>query len=161
MIIKEGMIVVLIDDYVPSVSTMGLVETTNEDYHTIIYDEQGIYYTKDTAKELLNRACLHRLFTYEGRLQAIRQQLNYFKKTPLLICHEELIYTFPTVSPESPNCHWIFPRHVQSYTSEKGKITVRFSNGTKLLLNCSPHVYHKQANRASNCIAYLLNNKTQ
>ncbi|WP_232726167.1 competence protein ComK [Bacillus sp. FJAT-42315] len=150
---------VFVESYLPSTSTMGLVEHRQKGFHTIIYDEKGTYYTHETAKQLLNKACLHRLFTYEGRLQATRKQLNYYKKTPLLICHEELIYTFPTISPEEPGCCWIFPRHVQSHSSIKGKMVVCFKNGVKLPLNCSPHVYYKQLDRATNCITYMLKNK--
>ncbi|WP_203363343.1 competence protein ComK [Bacillus sp. REN10] len=150
---------VFVESYIPSISTMLLVEHHPDRFHTMIYDEKGTYHTKETAKQLLNKACLHRLFTYEGRLQATRKQLNYQKKTPLLICHEELIYTFPTTSPEQYGCCWIFPRHVQAHASVKGKMVVYFKNGIKLSLNCSPHVYFKQLDRVRNCIAYMLSHK--
>ncbi|RFU71066.1 hypothetical protein D0469_03775 [Peribacillus saganii] len=133
--------------YKVSRSTMGLAPALHPQFQTIIYDVKGIYLTHKPIRMLLNEACLNGGAGYSGRLESARWLLKHYKKTPLLICPLQRIYAFPTLSPKSHDCMWIFPRHLENFDDET--LTVTFRNGATLVVNCSPHVFHKQKGRAA------------
>ncbi|WP_180954183.1 competence protein ComK [Bacillus sp. M6-12] len=133
--------------YKVSRSTMALEPAQHPLYQTKISDLKGTYYTRKSIRMLLNEACLNGGAGYSGRLESARWLLKHYKKTPLLICPLQRIYAFPTHSPKSHECMWIFPRHLQSF--DDATHTATFKNGTKLIVNCSPHVFHKQKGRAA------------
>lgn len=144
----------IMKDYEISMNTMALVEEYHLEYNTIIYDVNGIYYTKQTVKSLLEEACIKRFSTYEGRLKPVRKLLDYVQKTPLLICPTQRICAFPITSPQKYGCTWILPYHVQSYEMKNGKLIVTFNNGIQLPLNCSLRVFKNQQERTANCLNY-------
>ncbi len=84
--------------------------------------------------------------TYEGRIRASRFQMDYPKKTPLLIA-ENGIEAFPTRSPYHLDCMWIFNHSftVRKHT-EKSSI-LRYDNGLEIIVNASRHTIEKQRSR--------------
>lgn len=148
----------IIKDYKVTASTMALIEEYHQDYNSIIYDKNGIYYTKQTVRSLLDEACIERISTYDGRIKAIRHHFPYRKKTPLVICLQERICAFPTKSPNNYGCKWIFPYHIHSIIMKDGKLVVSFKNDLQLPLSCSLHIFNRQRERTANCLNYFQNN---
>lgn len=141
-----------------SIKTMWLKEEYHLDYNSIMYDVDGIYYTKQTVKSLLNAACIERASTYDGRIQAARVETTCMKKTPLIICPFEKLYAFPLVSPSNYGCPWFFPRHiVQAQQEEKGLLKIEFSNGLFTSIEGSLYTFNRQRERADHCLNHFSN----
>ncbi|KKB44086.1 competence protein ComK [Bacillus thermotolerans] len=145
----------IVENYQISTTTMAIVEEFNEDYNSIIYDRNGVYGSKQTIRKLLNDACIQRISTYDGRIQAIRKLFPYRKKTPIVICLHDRICAFPTTSPDTYGCSWIFPHHIQTGTVKDGQLFAVFKNGMQLPLSCSLHIFNRQRERTANCLNYF------
>ncbi|OCA88905.1 competence protein ComK [Pseudobacillus wudalianchiensis] len=150
---------IILEDYNVSLNTMALTEKHHPDYNTIIYDRKGIYYSKKTVKKILEEACLQRFCTYDGRIKSMRKRTRYFKKTPLLICPDEDIYAFPTMSPAKHGCGWFFANLVRTFKMKKGQLIVTFVNGLQLPVDCSLKVFKQQLERTATCMNYYRNDK--
>ncbi|HFH8171735.1 TPA: competence protein ComK, partial [Streptococcus agalactiae] len=53
---------------------------------------------------------------------------------------------FPTESPSSPNCIWLFYNHIHDieFFKKSKKATIYFSNGTTTTIHISPHKLKQQ-----------------
>ncbi|WP_203364568.1 competence protein ComK [Bacillus sp. REN10] len=148
----------VVPNYNVSTTTMLLKEQHHPDYNTIIHDVLGVYYTKQTVKSMLNEACMERGSTYDGRIQATRVQTRCIRKTPLVICPVEKIYTFPMVSPSNYGCPWCFPVHIiDAEQEENGQLRVAFSNGTFTSIEGSLYTFTKQKERADHTLNHFAN----
>ncbi|KAB7706667.1 hypothetical protein F9802_10765 [Bacillus aerolatus] len=148
----------IIENYKITANTMALTEEYHQNYNSIIYDRNGVYGTKQTVRSLLDKACMDRISTYDGRITAVRKLFPYRKKTPLVICLHERISAFPTTSPDAYGCSWIFPQHIHMGVMKDGKPVAFFKNGTELPLTCSLHVFNRQRERTANCLNYFQSN---
>ncbi|MBM7649304.1 competence protein ComK [Bacillus ectoiniformans] len=145
-------------DYVVSGTTMALIgEDPCSEYKTKIYDTKGIFYSKKTPLEILDEACMKRFFTYSCQIKVVGKQLGYSRKTPLIICKDEMIYTFPTCAPTRQDCTWIFPKHIWQSSVKDKKVHIRFFNGEEINSNCSLAVFKKQQYRLSHCFHSIHN----
>ncbi|MGQ0422642.1 competence protein ComK, partial [Bacillus sp. HC-Mk] len=59
-------------------------------------------------------------------------------------------YTFPTESPSSPNCIWLFYNHIHDidFCQKIKKAKIHFSNGTTTTISISPHKLQQQLLKA-------------
>jgi competence protein ComK len=146
---------VSVQPYVVSETTMAIIPEYSEKGVVKIFDVLGIYYENVKPIQLLNQACMARGSSYDGRIQAVRNRLNYFRKTPLMICPNECIFTFPTKSHIEHDCYWIFPRHIQQICHFEGIPIIQFQNGEQLMLNCSIFTLHRQIERTANCMFHF------
>lgn len=84
--------------------------------------------------------------TYEGRIRASRFQMEFHKKTPLLIS-ENSIEAFPTMSPSNPECMWVF-NHSFTLKFHTLKSTIlHYDHGLEVVVNASIHTIEKQRAR--------------
>ncbi|MGV3464809.1 MAG: competence protein ComK [Heyndrickxia sp.] len=142
-------------DYLVNHTTVALTEIYHPEFNTKIYELGGIYYSKQTMKEILRKSCEHYCSTYEGRIKVVRNALSYWRRTPLMVCQFELIYAFPTKSPDDFSCRWIFPAHIHTHIIENNHLYVKFKNGMKVELNCSLNTYLKQKERTAHCLSHF------
>lgn len=146
------------NDYLIGTGILALAEANHPEFATVIHDLSGSYYSRKSAIHLLNEACMLKGGSdYLGRLRAIRETLEYPKKTPLIISLQELIYGFPTKSPTQFDCRWIFPRHIKQFVVENGDYYVIFKNGLKFQVNCSARSFKTQLERSSLCMLHYMN----
>lgn len=144
--------------YTVSTTSYALGEANHPTFATIIYDLHGIFYSRKTAMQLLNEACiLLGGADYRGKIAAIRHNFGYLMKTPLIINHEKEIYAVPTKSPTRSDCRWVFPHHIKYYTIKNGTIYVVFDNGLVFPVNCSEYTLKQQLKRAAHCFLHYNN----
>ncbi|MGE8204674.1 competence protein ComK [Heyndrickxia sp. NPDC080065] len=146
-----------VKNYIISHTTMALEEAIHPYFNVKIYDVNGIFYSKQTIKQILNHACELRCTDYQGRINAVRKAFPYSKKTPLVICPIDMLYAIPTKSPKDYHCKWIFPDHIQDYIKESGQIHILFNNGLSIELNCSIKSFIKQLERSRNSLLHFSN----
>ncbi|WP_064093117.1 competence protein ComK [Rossellomorea aquimaris] len=130
--------------------TMAIFPANHEVYQTTILDQSGkeFFSTKSRIK-ILEEACFINRSSYDGRIKAVRHELNYHRKTPLMISPHDYIYAIPTMSPTHYDCIWLFHLHIDSVSSKQGKTYVQFKNGSTLEVNCSEKVLNRQRERAA------------
>ncbi|MED1565089.1 competence protein ComK [Bacillus paramycoides] len=133
-----------------SSSTMMLEPYKHPYYRTKVIDSSGNHlYSCQTGLQLIKKSCLTNVHsTYQGRRNAI--QVNFKLKQnvpiPIPINHREYICAFPTESPSSPNCIWLFYNHIDDieFSKKINKASIHFLNGTTVTMHISPHKLQQQ-----------------
>lgn len=76
--------------------------------------------------------------------------MQFKQNVPIPINHREYICAFPTESPSSPNCIWLFYNHIDDieFLKKSKKATIHFSNGTTTTIHISPHKLKQQLLKA-------------
>ena len=118
----------------------------------------GIHYSKMSVLELLNDACMRYASTLEGRMKAIREVMNYYHKTPVLINPNEF-GAFPTISYKDVECVWIFNHHFDVNELGNGKSQIVFDNGIHVTVKASKNVLLKQQQRLHTAINIISKNE--
>lgn len=140
------------NDIFISNSTMMLEPCKHPYYCTTLIDSSGNHIqSRQTALQLIKKYCLmHVHSTYQGRRNAIQINFKFKQNVPIPINHREYICVFPTESPSSPNCIWLFYNHIDDIEfSERSKqTTIHFSNGTTTTIHISPHKLTQQLLKA-------------
>lgn len=111
----------------------------------------GIHYSKVSVPELLNNACIRYASTLEGRMKAIKEFMNYYHKTPVLINPNEF-GAFPTLSYKNVECVWIFNHHFYVNELGNGFSQIVFDNGIHMTVKASKNVLLKQQQRLHTAI---------
>ena len=140
------------NDIIISNSTMMLEPYKHPYYRTkIIYSSGNHLYSCQTALQLLKQSCLANVHsTYQGRRNAVQTNFKFKQNVPIPINHREYICAFPTESPSSPNCIWLFYNHIDDieFLKKSKKATIHFSNGTTTTIHISPHKLKQQLLKA-------------
>ncbi|MED1409474.1 MULTISPECIES: competence protein ComK [Bacillus] len=117
-------------------------------YRTKIINSSGSHlHSCQTALQLIKKSCLtHVHSTYQGRCAAVQAKFNFKQNVPIPINHREYICTFPTESPSSSNCIWLFYNRIQDIEIFKKtkQAKIYFSNGTTVTIQISPHKLSQQ-----------------
>ncbi len=77
--------------------------------------------------------------------------LDFQQKVPIPLSPKLDLYTFPTESPTSHHCMWLFFHAIESINATSGGTQVILINNTSLLLEQSYHTIQKQYDRAGMC----------
>ncbi|KAB8133664.1 hypothetical protein F9U64_12240 [Gracilibacillus oryzae] len=106
----------------------------------------------DAPLQIIQENCLHYGASYEGRKQSVRHHLPFFQKTPIPIHPAHNIYCFPTKSPRSYDCYWLFYAHIYKINAgDYDSSVIHFTNGLQLILAESFHSLQNQYDRTSIC----------
>lgn len=136
--------------------TMAIAPAYDLEHESIIYEVDRTFFSKKRPLEILDDACICRCSTYEGRIRAVRRKLGHYKKTPLMISPDEMLYAFPTKSPERYDCIWVFPRHVKDWREAgENALMVRFFNGLEITVNCSSYTFKRQKEKTADCLMHF------
>ncbi|MGU7365576.1 competence protein ComK [Bacillus cereus] len=131
-----------------SSSTMMLEPCKHPYYRTKIIDSSGNHlYSCQTALQLIQKSCLTNIHsTYQGRRNAVKTKFKFKQNVPIPINHREYICAFPTESPASPNCIWLFFKHVHTieFFKKAKQAKIHFSNGATVTIQISPHKLSQQ-----------------
>lgn len=106
----------------------------------------GIYFSEESQISLLEKACLRHGSTKQGRVDAVKEKMNYMHRTPLMII-PYTVGAFPTVSSENLSCVWIFNHPFKIEELEKGKSRVTLLNGEEMIIQVSKHSLTNQKNK--------------
>ena len=125
------------------------------EYSTKVIEETTTIYTEATTMQVINKACLNRWTTYEGRRDAVIRHTKMKKRVPILICPQENIIFLPTHAVQDFDNHWLSLRHILSVKpveQDKNMAKVTFTNGLSINISCSSYMMEKQMERAFECI---------
>lgn len=149
------MISTILSHYEITKDTMALLPARNIDYQTIVLEPHQKRTISQVTLTLIKEACLHGGSTYDGRRLAVISQTGAQNKVPIPINPNEFIYAFPTSSPSSPDCIWIFYQHVKTmkpHQKNPDYSLIVFKNYDELEVPISLSVLQRQMQRTSYCI---------
>ncbi|MBM6618656.1 competence protein ComK [Bacillus suaedaesalsae] len=138
--------------YEISPTTLAILPAYHATYASKILDLQGEFYCKETPMKLIEHACLEGGSSLEGRRKALRHKLSFHQYPPIPINPLEDIYAFPTCSPESYECIWLFYEHILHLQPHHQSTIVTFHNHQTLEVHISIAVMKKQMSRTESCI---------
>lgn len=143
--------------------TMAFIPNFNEEYVVKILERERKIATlvKETAIEMIDKACKQQLSDIRSRRNAVKMYLPYYqKKLPIVIDVARRIYAIPTESPDNMTCHWLFLSHIHkivplSTRTKEGKKRSRviFKDKQELIINTSYYSLMNQLQRALHCKA--------
>ncbi|MCA0172643.1 competence protein ComK [Bacillus sp. RAR_GA_16] len=149
----------IMNDYEISKMTLAIVVAKEIGFCSRIYDRTGTYLSKTTPVDLIRQACLEAGVTYEGRRKAVIYHLKYEQQTPILVSTWNGISVFPTESPESLECCWVFYQHVRdAYALTKNTTKILFQDGFELIVPVSKGRLQKQMERTGRWVSHYSNN---
>lgn len=148
----------IIDFYEINGSTMALLAVAHIDYSTLVLEEGRQFFVRQTPSQIIKAGCLEGGSTFDGRRKAVSYQTGAKQKVPIPINPKDNIFAFPTHSPKSFECSWIFYHHVKYITiftspskqTFQSKLT--FKNGKTITLSESLYILEKQMQRTALCI---------
>lgn len=136
------------NDIFISSSTMMLEPCKHPYYRTKMIDSSGNpLHSCQTAIQLIKKSCLtHVHSTYQGRRRAVQINFKLKQNVPIPINHKEYICAFPTESPSSPNCIWLFYNHIEEieFSKKTNKANIHFFNGTTITIQIGSHKLQQQ-----------------
>jgi competence protein ComK len=115
-----------------------------------IYQLDQELYSPFKPLEIIKKSC--RLFgaSYEGRKEGSRQLIGITHKIPITMDSTNLMYYFPTTSPNNPQCSWISHEHVMHYDRIDSTSTlVTFRNKKSLVISISVYSFQNQMLRTA------------
>ncbi|MGA9290898.1 MAG: competence protein ComK [Anaerobacillus sp.] len=149
----------VMNDYEISKTTRAIEVAKEIGYCSRIFDRTGIYLSKTSPVDLIRQACLEAGVTYEGRRKAVIYHLKYEQQTPIIVSTWNAISAFPTESPESMDCCWVFYQHVKEmYALSKSSTMILFHDGFELIVPVSKGRLQKQMERMGRWISHYSNN---
>ncbi|MEQ6376321.1 competence protein ComK [Bacillaceae bacterium S4-13-56] len=144
---------ILHNDYVINRNTQALLPGMHMDYDTKVIETNQILYVNKRIIEIVKNDCLEGGSTYDGRRIAVTKKMGFGRKQPIPIYPHLGIIAFPTKSPDTYDCVWIFPQHVKRIiTTPTGESEIFFKDGQSIVVNESRFVLEKQIQRSAICI---------
>lgn len=148
----------IIDHYEVNQNTMALLSVAHMEYSTLVLEESQQFYVRKTPIQIVREACLEGGSTYDGRRRAVSHRTGSHQKVPIPINPKDKIFAFPTHSPKSHECNWIFYHHVKYISKLKSpdqqdvQSVITFTNGQHISLHESQYILEKQMQRTAMCI---------
>ncbi|WP_010677018.1 competence protein ComK [Bacillus timonensis] len=137
--------------------TMAILPVKEIEYSAIIKETHQIIYVMQTPFQIIRAACLEGGATYEGRRKAVTHLTGAIQKVPIPINPRRDIFAFPTHSPTTFECNWIFYHHVKTIVPARtpnptSQSIITFKNNHELPMNESHYILQKQYTRTAMCI---------
>ncbi|MFC4402899.1 competence protein ComK [Gracilibacillus xinjiangensis] len=122
-------------------------------YQSKVIEKDKKVFITEAPLRVIRENCLHYGSSYEGRKQSVTYHLGYTQKLPIPIHPATLIYAFPTQSPVSYDCIWLFYQGIRGIRplETNSKTAIQFINGTEFILAQSYHTIHTQFERTGMC----------
>jgi len=140
------------DSYLIDERTLAVKKILTGDYQSKIITTHGIYFSKLSPTNLLDKACLNYLSTKKGRKRATTNWLNYSQKPPFII-EPNKTGVFQTESSKNPDCVWIFNQRLTVDEVAKKESVITFMNGTTIKVKVSKNTILKQKQRLDSLLS--------
>lgn len=147
----------ILETYDINPQTMAILSVAEIEYSAIVLEEHKKVYVRKTPLQIIKAACLEGGASYEGRRKAVTHLTGAMQKVPIPINPRRNIFAFPTHSPTTFECNWIFYHQIKTITipnvpSPTIQSIIHFKNNQSLPMNESCYVLQKQYQRTAMCI---------
>lgn len=149
----------ILDDYFINEKTAVIMPAYNIDFESIVIETNDTKHVKKHPFRLIEENCLMNGASYDGRRRAIVYLTGFSRCVPIPINPKKDIFTFPTHSPKSDACSWIFYNHIDHIekTKQNKKSLIHLKNGQTLPFNISFYTLSNQKFRMFVCREKVLN----
>jgi len=131
------------DSYLIDERTLAIEPVFDGVCQTRITTKDGVFYSKERANHLLEKACYYNASTMQGRVAATREIMKFYHRIPFVIIPLS-VGVFPTSSPLDMNCAWIFNHRFVVVALGKNKSRLTFLSGESITVPVSKHTLEKQ-----------------
>lgn len=131
------------DSYLIDERALALEPVFDRVYQTKITTKDGVFYSIESAKYLLEKACYYNASTMQGRVAATREIMKFYHRIPFVIIPLS-VGVFPTSSPLDMNCAWIFNHRFVVEALGKNKSLVTFLSGDSITVPVSKYMLENQ-----------------
>lgn len=137
--------------------TNAILPVAEVEYSALVMEGEKRIKVRQTPLQIIKAACLKGGASYEGRRKAVTYLTSAVQKVPIPVNPRRKIFAFPTHSPTSFECHWIFFHQVKSITLPKHthptiQSMIHFKDNQTLPMKESYYILHKQYQRTAMCI---------
>ncbi|SER23505.1 competence protein ComK [Gracilibacillus ureilyticus] len=133
--------------------TMAIMPAFEFNYSSKVLETDTVKYLDESPIHIIKSNCLAGGASYEGRKKAVIHHLSFHQKTPIPIYLQHDIYAFPTRSPQSIHCSWLFHHTIRKITTQNKHTLIIFHNGQQLQVEDSFYSIKKQYDRTGMCRA--------
>lgn len=117
---------------------------------SLIYEDESRYIIEDSPLNIMEGSCKYFGSTFDGRIQGAKDILGAEYKVPIIIEDSNNLVVFPTSSPRSNDCCWIFLNRVDNiYRIDNDNTKIVFDNEREIIVPCSFRSIENQFSRAS------------
>ncbi|MEH7238866.1 competence protein ComK [Bacillus sp. JJ1562] len=147
----------ILNEYEINLQTMAILSVAEFEYSAIVLEGENRILVRQTPLQMIKAACLEGGASYEGRRKAVIHLTGAIQKVPIPINPRRKIFAFPTHSPTTFECNWIFFHQIKTITHPKiqsptNQSIIHFKNNQTLSMNESYYVLQKQYQRTAMCI---------
>lgn len=148
----------ILEDYLINEKTVAIMPAYKIEYESIVMEENQTYYVKKHPFKLIQENCLKNGASYDGRRRSVTYLTGYSRCVPIPINPRSDIFAFPTHSPKSDKCSWIFFKHIIHVKNgnNKNESIIYFKNRKSITVDISFHTLSTQNFRAYVCRQALL-----
>lgn len=115
-----------------------------------VYQLDEELYSPFKPMEIIKRSCKLYGSSYTGRKDGSRHLIGITHKIPIIIDSTNLMYFFPTTSPNKPQCAWVSHEHVKDYKKMDSTHTiVTFRNNKSIVISISAYSFENQMLRTA------------
>ena len=134
-------------EYEINSNTLALISYNDK---TKVYENNKVFVVDKIANKIVEDSCSFFGSSLSGRQKGTASLIGVTYKCPIIIEESKNIIFFPTCSPRINKCSWISSNNIENYYStESGKVIIRFKNGQKLLLSSTYGIIDNQILRST------------
>lgn len=149
----------MLDEYEINSSTLAVLPV--DEGTSKILEEEGEYYVKRPAIQIIDDSCKYFGSSLKGRNEGTKNLIGGNYKLPVVVEESRNIIFFPTSSPRLIDCAWISLNNLDNYFKYDKNGFVKFKNGSTLNAGISIFSLENQILRASRLENVLRKRKVQ
>lgn len=148
----------LLQEYEINRYTMSISpEILNKQLCSRVLEVDGSYIVSMKPIEIIERSSKYFGSSYQGRLEATKEITGITHKAPIAIDPSNMIYFFPTHSPNHPQCTWISHQYVKEHFNiHPTKTKILFVNEKTIQLPISNGSFENQLYRTAQLRSMLI-----
>lgn len=117
---------------------------------SLILEDDKKYVVDSLPFDVVDHSCKYFGSSYEGRKEGTKEILHINYKVPIIVDNSRNLIFFPTNSPISDDCSWLFLKSIKSIKEGDFNTTdVIFNNGVSINIPVSKRTMDNQILRAS------------
>lgn len=138
----------ILDHYIVNENTRLIIPAQHIAYDSIVLEKENAYCVRQTPLNIIKATCENDWTTYEGRKNVIAKRLNMPHKTPIIVSQEEKLFAYPTLSPKSYYCSWVFLHLSVQIRKEDKHGVLLIHDRIKVKLDVSYYILQAQFEKA-------------
>ncbi len=144
-------------NYEINCGTLAILPKGND---SLIYEDESTFVVNQTPFKIMEDGCKYFGSSYEGRKEGAKSILGSEYKLPIIVEDRLNLVVFPTTSPSSDDCIWLFLNRIKNFTrAENNCSKIIFDNGVTIDVPVSFRSLENQVSKSSRLDLIMRNRK--